>query len=444
MTVIDRKWPEVVIIGGGFGGLNAAKGLLKTHVFVLLVDKHNYHVFQPLLYQVATAALAEDNIAVPIRSVLRKQKNTRVGLADIVGVDLERKVIFGPRGEKSFDYLVIASGLEGAYFGHDEFRVFAPSLKSLDDAAEIRRRILMAFEEAEFEVDEESRRGKLTFVVVGGGPTGVELSGAIMEIAKYTLPEEFRYIDTHTARVILVQGGDRLLGGMPPAMGERALKDLEQMGVEVRFNQYVTHVDDEGVMIGDDRVPAENVIWAAGVQGTPLVHTLGVELDRAGRVIVEPDLTIPGSPQVFVIGDAAHVVDPKTGEPVPAVAQGAIQMGQYVAKLIHAEVNGASDSQRPAFSYHDKGSMATIGRGKAVSFAYGRLFAGFIGWLMWGLVHILFLIGFHNKMTVFLEWMWTFLRFERGSRLITGDPKVKIKEVRGVTMIDEELQRNES
>ena len=418
--------------------MNAAQGLSRTRAFILLLDKHNYHVFQPLLYQVATAALSDDSISVPIRGVLRKQKNTRVGLANIAGVDLRRKVIFGPRGEKHFDYLVIATGLEGAYFGHDEFKVFAPGLKTLDDAAEIRRRILLAFEEAEFEADEESRRGKLTFVVVGGGPTGVELSGAIMEIARYSLPEEFRYIDTYTARVILVQGGDRLLGGMPPAMGERALRDLEKMGVEVRFNKYVTHVDEGGVMIGDDRVPAENVIWAAGVQGTPLVHTLGVELDRSGRVIVEPDLTIPGHPGAFVIDDAAHAVDSKTGEPVPAVAQGAIQMGQYVAKLIRSEINGTSAANRPAFSYHDKGSMATIGRGKAVSFAYGRLFAGFLGWMMWGVVHILFLIGFRNKVTVFLEWMWTFLKFERGSRLITGDPQVKIKEVRGVDIIDEE------
>jgi NADH dehydrogenase len=437
MAIIDLNWPEVIIIGGGFGGLNVAKGLKKTHVFVTLVDKHNYHLFQPLLYQVATAELSEENIAAPIRRILRDQINARVALAEVEGIDLEQKAVIFPRGRKGYDYLVVAPGLEQTYFGHDEFKPFAPGLKGLDDASEIRRRILLAFEEAEYEADMESRRGKLTFVVVGGGPTGVELAGAIMETAKLTLPSEFRHIDTRTARVILVQGNDRLLTGMPASMGERARHDLESMGVEIRLNSYVTEVDQYGVLIGDERVAAENVLWAAGVQGTPLVHTLGVELDQSGRVNVNPDLSIPGHPEVFVIGDAAYVVDANTGEPVPAVAQGAIQMGQHVAKIIRDDLTGRSIIERPVFRYYDKGSMATIGRGKAVSFVYGRLIAGFLGWLMWGMVHIMFLVSFRNKFAVIFEWLWSYLSNERGSRLITGDHRLNIKEVRGVRMYDD-------
>jgi NADH dehydrogenase len=442
MQTNTENQPEVAIIGGGFGGLNVAKGLKNAPVLVTLVDKQNYHLFQPLLYQVATAELSQDSIAAPIRRVLRDQKNARVAMGKVVGVDLDRKSLIGLRGERHYDYLVIATGVEQSYYGHDEFKPYAPGMKTLDDAIEIQRRVLLAFEEAEYEGDEDSRRGKLTFVVVGGGPTGVELAGAIMETATRTLPEEFRFIDTKTARVLLVQGGDCLLKNMPEEMGKRAKRDLESMGVELRFNSYVTSVDDEGVMIGDERVRAENVLWAAGIQGTPVAKSLGVELDRIGRVIVNPDLSVPGHPEVFVIGDAAHVIDANTGEPVPGVAQGAIQMGGFVAKIIQDDINGATPENRPVFSYFDKGSMATISRGKAVASIKGATFSGLIGWLLWGVVHIMFLVGFRSKVTVVLEWFWNFLTHERGARLITGDPEMKIKEVRVLNMFDDGLDED--
>lgn len=434
-----NKTPEVVVIGGGFAGLNVTTGLKNAPVFITLVDKHNYHLFQPLLYQVATGVLPASNIAAPIRRVLREQKNTRVALAEVTGVDLARKMIIGRRGEKPYDYLVLATGVDQSYFGNDAFKPFAPGLKDLDDAMEIRRRILLAFEEAEFEIDEASRRAKLTFVVVGGGPTGVELAGAIMEVASKTLPREFRHIDTKTARVILVEGMDRLLPAMPERMGKLAHRYLKTMGVDVLLNSFVTSVDADGVMIGEQRVPAENVLWAAGVQGTSIAKTLGVELDRAGRVKVGPDLSVPGHPEVFVVGDAAYAIDAKTGNPVPPVAQGAIQMGRFVADIIRHDVEGLDHKNRPAFSYNDKGSMATIARGKAVASIRDFTFGGLIGWLAWGLVHVTFLVGFRTKMFVLFEWIWNYLVHERGTRLITGKPEIKIKEVRDVRMFGEEL-----
>jgi len=423
----------VVVVGGGFGGLNVVQGLRDVPVRILLVDKRNHHLFQPLLYQVATASLSADNIATPIRKILRKQENVAVGLVELPGADLDQKIIFGPGGGKrQYDYLVIATGMEQAYFGHDEYKPFAPGLKDLNDAVEIRRRILLAFEEAEFELDEESRRGKLTFVVVGGGATGVELAGAIIETATKSIPNDFRFVDTRTARVILVEGGDHLLGGMPEEMGEQAQRDLEDMGVEIRLNSYVTAVDDVGVMIGEERVPAENVLWAAGVQGTSFVRSLGVEMDRAGRIKVGPDLSIPGHPEAFVVGDAAYALDAKTGQPVPGVAQGAIQMGQLVADIIRDDLEGVLVEDRPAFSYYDKGSMATIGRGKAVAWVNDRLLKGLLGWLAWGVVHVMFLVGYRNRITVMLEWVWSYFVYERGARLITGSAEVKVKEVRGI------------
>jgi NADH dehydrogenase len=431
----DKQLAEVVIIGGGFGGLEAAKGLINAPVRVFLADRRNYHLFQPLLYQVATSVLAGEKIAAPIRHVLRSQENATVALAEITGVDLESQIVYGRRAGRHYDFLVIAAGLEQSYFGHDEFRAHAPGLKSLDDALELRRRILVAFEEAEFEVDEASRRGKLTFVIVGGGPTGVELAGSIIETATKTLPREFRHIDTSTARVILVDRGDHLLGGMPPEMGRRAQADLESMGVEIWLERGVTSVSEKGVFIGDEFVPAENVFWAAGVQGTALAGTLPVERDHMGRVIVGEDLSLPGHPEVFVIGDAAHVVDPGTGKPVPAVAQGAIQMGQFVGRVIKDEVGGNGNT-RGIFHYRDKGSMATIGRGKALAAVNDRTFSGLIGWLMWGVVHIMFLVGFRSKMVVMMDWVWNYLANERGARTITGDPQLKVKEVRGIKMGD--------
>ncbi len=431
----SNKQPEVIIIGGGFGGLEVAKGLKKAPVRVFLADRRNYHLFQPLLYQVATSVLSGEKIASPIRSILRSQKNATIALAEITGIDLEKRIVYGRRVGKHYDYLVVAAGLEQSYFGHDEFRANAPGLKTLDGAFEIRRRILVAFEEAEFEVDEVSRRGKLTFVIVGGGPTGVELAGSIIEIATRTLPNEFRHIDTKTSRVILVDRGDHLLGGMPPEMGRRAQVDLEAMGVEIWLNRSVTSVLEDGVMIGEQYVPAENVFWAAGVQGTPLADSLDLEKDRMGRVKVGPDLSIPGHSEIFVIGDAAHVVDPESEKPVPAVAQGAIQMGQFVAGIIRREVEGNKKGyDRGTFRYNDKGSMATIGRGRALASINDRTYSGFLGWLMWGMVHIMSLVGFRSKMVVMMDWVWNYLVNERGARTITGDPQLKVKEVRGINM----------
>jgi NADH dehydrogenase len=440
MNYSAKNPAEVVIIGGGFGGLEAAKGLSNAPVRVFLADRRNYHLFQPLLYQVATSVLAGEKIAAPIRHVLKSQDNATVALAEVTGIDLEAQIVYGKRAGRHYDYLVIAAGLEQSYFGHDEFRANAPGLKTLDDAYEIRRRVLVAFEEAEFEVDDASRRGKLTFVIVGGGPTGVELAGSIIETATRTLPREFRHIDTITARVILVDRGDRLLGGMPSEMGKRARRDLESMGVEIWLERAVTSVQEEGVMIGEEFVPAENVFWAAGVQGTPLSGTLEVEKDHMGRLNVGNDLSLPGHPEVFVIGDAAHVVDPETGNPVPAVAQGAIQMGQFVAKVIRNEVEGSSQDERGEFRYNDKGSMATIGRGKALAAINKRTFSGLIGWLMWGVVHVMFLVGFRSKMVVMMDWVWNYLANERGARAITGDPELKVKEVRGINMGDNQGQ----
>jgi NADH dehydrogenase len=432
----SNKQPEVIIIGGGFGGIEVAKGLGNTQVRVFLADRRNYHLFQPLLYQVATSVLSGEKIASPIRHVLKSQKNTTVALAEIIGIDLDKQIVYGQRAGRHYDYLVIAAGLEQSYFGHDEFRANAPGLKTLDDAMEIRRRILVAFEEAEFEVDEASRQGKLTFVIVGGGPTGVELAGSIIETATWTLPKEFRHIDTKTARVILVDRGDHLLGGMPPKMGRHAQDDLEEMGVEIWLNRSVTSVQEDGVMIGEQYVPAENVFWAAGVQGTPLAGSLDLEKDHMGRVKVGPDLSIPGHPEVFVVGDAAHLADPENGNPIPAVAQGAIQMGKFVAEMIRKEIAGTSQGERSTFRYRDKGSMATIGRGKALASINDRTFSGFFGWLMWGVVHIMFLVGFRSKMVVMMDWVWNYLVNERGARTITGDPQLKVKEVRGINMTD--------
>jgi NADH dehydrogenase len=438
MIDAPKKRPEIIIIGGGFGGLNAVKQLKHCPANITLVDRQNYHLFQPLLYQVATAVLSEDKISAPIRKILRNQKNVSVAMGRITGIDLERKTVQVGRGEKHYDYLVIACGLDQAYFGHDEYKPFAPGLKSLDDALEIKRRILMAFEEAEYESDEAARRGKLTFVVVGGGPTGVELAGAIMETATYTLPREFRFIDTTTARVLLVEGGDRLLKGMPRGMGERAHQDLMSMGVEIKLQSFVTEVNETGVKVGEEQIPAENVFWAAGVQGTPVSQSLGIPTDKLGRVIVRPDLSITGHPEVFVVGDAAHVMDRDSGQPVPAVAQGAIQMGKFVGKIIQNEIEAGKKAERPTFTYFDKGAMATIGRGKAVASIKGFTLDGFLGWLAWGLVHIMFLVGFQTKLVVMLDWIWNYMAFERGTRIITGDPSMKIKEIRGVEMYDPE------
>jgi NADH dehydrogenase len=431
----------VFIVGGGFAGIAAAKGLAKAPVQVTMVDRRNHHVFQPLLYQVATAALSPADIASPIRSVLRKIKNCRVVLAKMRGVDLERRRLLFDGGAVEYDFLVLAAGATHSYFGHDEFERFAPGLKTLEDAVEMRKRILLAFESAEYEGSEERRRAALTFAIVGGGPTGVELAGSIQEIAAKTIQKDFRHIDTTTTRVILLQGGDRLLPQFPPDLSERARRDLEKMGVEVMLNDRVTNVTPDGVEIaGKPFLPVRNVFWAAGVQGNPLGKSLGVPLTRSGQVVVNPDLTVPGHPEVFVVGDMAAAKSHDTGASVPGVAPAALQMGKYVAKRVRAAVTGAErPDQRPPFSYWDKGTIATIGRAKAVAMIGKLKFGGFVAWLLWSLVHIAYLINYRNRLAVMASWMWNWLLNARDARLITGDARLDIKTPRpGEVILAEE------
>jgi NADH dehydrogenase len=420
--------PRVFIVGGGFAGLAAAKALAGAPAVVTVVDRRNHHVFQPLLYQVATASLSPADISAPIRGVLRGQANLDVALAEVTGVDLEGRRLLFAGGAAPYDYLVLAAGATHAYFGHDEWAPLAPGLKTLEDATELRRRILLAFEAAEHEGDEQARRADLTFGIVGGGPTGVELAGAIQEIAGRTLPRDYKHIDTRTTRVLLFEGGDRLLPAFSARLGERARRDLERMGVEVRLRSMVTGIGPAGLYLGDEHIPVRNVFWAAGVQASPLGKTLGVPLDRAGRVPVGPDLTVPGHPEVFVTGDLAAATSADTGKPVPGVAQGGIQMGRYAGRTIAAEVRGRSTPEnREPFSYWDKGSMAVIGKAKAVA-QIGRFEAGgFLAWLIWGGIHIAFLVGFRNRIQVLLSWFWNWLLDARDARLITGDARLDLE-----------------
>jgi NADH dehydrogenase len=415
-----------VIVGGRFGGLETARGLAGAPCDVVLIDRRNHHVFQPLLYQVATAALSPADIAAPIRSVLRRQDNARVVLGEVTGVDLgHRRVAVAGGDTFGYDWLVLAPGVTHTYFGNPAWAERAPGLKSIEDALEIRRRVLLAFEEAELEDDPEARRAKLTFVVVGGGPTGVEMAGALREIAAQTIPDDFRRVDTSTARVILLEGEDRLLPGMSEMAGRGALHHLEAMGVEVRLGTYLTDLDDETVLLGDERLAAANVIWAAGVKAGSLSGTLGVDLDGSGRVKVEPDCSVPGHPRAFVLGDLAAIQDPRTGQAVPGVAQGALQMGRHVARIIREEIENASaatSAHRPPFRYRDKGNMATVGRARAVADLGGRTYSGFFAWILWSAIHVAFLIGFRNRILVMVNWAWQWLVQARGARLITGAP----------------------
>ncbi len=419
----------MVIVGGGFGGLHAARGLARTNVDILLIDKENHHCFQPLLYQVATAALSPADISNPIRTILHTQDHVEVAMGEVTQIDLDRKRVVCPQlGTVPYDYLVLAAGATHAYFGHDEWEQNAPGLKSIDDALEIRRRTLLAFEAAELEQDDEARRAALTFVVVGGGPTGIELAGALREIAANSIPDDFRHVDTTTTRIVLVEGQKRLLPAMSEAAGEMAKQDLEALGVEVRLNTFVTGVDERGVNLGDERLVAGNVFWAAGVRAASVAKTLGVELDRAGRVPVRPDCSLPGHPDTFAIGDIAAIDDPDSGKPVPGVAQGAMQMGDYVARIIHEELSeGATPDARPPFKYRDKGSMATIGKARAVADLGTRTFGGLTAWLLWCFVHVMFLVTFRNRLFVLLNWAYNYVIQKRGARLITGgrEPEVQ-------------------
>jgi NADH dehydrogenase len=418
----------VLIVGGGFGGLAAAKALEDAPVAVTLLDRRNHHVFQPLLYQVATASLSPADISAPIRTILRKQQNCEVVLAEVTGVDVAGRRLTLDGGSMRYDWLVLAAGAKHAYFGHDEWAVVAPGLKSIEDATELRRRILLAFENAEYEGSPEARRAALTFGIVGAGPTGVELAGAIKEIAGKTIPEDYRHIDTRTTRVILFEAGDRILSPYPPDLSARAQRDLERMGVEVRLRSAVTNVTRQGIHIGEEFIPVRNVFWAAGVEASPLGKSLGVPLDRTGRVVGGGGRTIPGHPEVFVTGDMAAATSADTGLPVPGVAQGGIQMGRYAGRAIaEAVAGGSSAADRKPFVYRDKGSMAIIGKAKAVAVIGRFRTAGFLAWLIWGGIHIAFLIGFRNRLQVLLSWFWSWLLNARDARLITGDAGLEIQ-----------------
>jgi NADH dehydrogenase len=421
----NKSLPHVVVLGGGFGGLYFTKAMRRTDVRITLVDKHNFHLFQPLLYQVATASLSPADVASPIRSILRKQRNVEVWLGEAVDVDTGSRIVRLRDGELQYDYLVVATGATHAYFGHDEWEPHAPGLKTVDDATEMRRRFLVAFEAAEREADPDARRAQLTFVIVGAGPTGVELAGAMAEIARQAMPQDFRAIDTATARIILLEGGPRVLPAYSQTSSDRAQRQLERLGVEVRTNALVTHIEEDAVYIGDEVIAAGSVFWAAGVAASPLGAKLDAPLDRAGRVLVEPDCSVPGHREIFVIGDLASISS--NGEPVPGVAQGAMQMGKHAARMIRRDLDGR---ERQSFGYFDKGNLATIGRAAAVAEIAGVKLSGFIAWVVWVFIHILYLIGFRNRILVLVQWAWAYLTYQRGIRLITGDPPFELRRAR--------------
>jgi NADH:ubiquinone reductase (H+-translocating) len=410
--------PRVVIVGGGFGGLYAARAFRRADVVVTLVDRHNYHLFQPLLYQVAMAALSPGDIASPIRWILRRQANVDVLLAEARAVDVAGNRILLADGELGYDFLILATGATHAYFGHDGWRAVAPGLKTLEDALDIRRRVLLAFERAERQVTDEQRRALLTFVVIGGGPTGVEMAGALAEISRQSLARDFRHIDPGSARIVLLEGGPTILGSFPEPLRQAAQRDLQALGVEVRTDSIVTDVAPGRVVIGANVIMTETVLWAAGVAASPLGAALGAPLDRSGRVRILPDLTVPGAPNVFVIGDLASLDGPD-GRPLPGVAQVAIQMGQHAARMILRAIE--KQPPRP-FVYRDLGNMATIGRASAIA-DFGRFrLTGLLAWLAWLFVHILNLIGFRNRLVVLVQWAWAYFSYQRAIRLITGQP----------------------
>jgi NADH dehydrogenase len=419
-------------VGCGFGGLFAARELRRAPADVLVIDHNNFHLFQPLLYQVASAALAPADIAQPIRTVLRYQANASVMLGEVDEANLGDQYIHAGSSRVPYDYLILAPGAVDNYFGHNEWHGFAPGMKEVEDATLIRSRMLLSFETAELESDPAERSAHLAFVIVGGGPTGVELAGAIKELAVDVIASDFRVADTRRARVILIEAGPRLLPAMSPDSSERALKQLHGLGVEVLLGKPVTEIFADGVEVGGERIRSYNVIWAAGVRAAPLVATLGAELGPGGRVKVGPDCSVPGHPNAFVIGDAAYLVDSASGKQVPGVSQGALQMGRYVAKVIEAELRGGAPAgqklRSKGFHYKDLGSMATVGKSRAVV-EIGRLhFGGLLAWFAWMALHITVLIGFRNRVAVLLSWIYSYIFFRRGSRLITGLAPTNIKQ----------------
>ena len=410
--------PRVVIIGGGFGGLWAASALANKPVNVTLIDRKNHHVFQPLLYQVATSVLSPGEIAQPLRRILHDAKNVEVLLGEVRDFDNDNKTVKLEDGSTvSYDYLIVAAGARHSYFGHDDWETSAPGLKTLEDAVEMRRRILLAFELAEREAYLKGEHRPLNFVVVGGGPTGVELAGAIADIARQALAKDFKKIDTRKTKVILFEGSDRVLGTFSPDLTDSAKKQLESLGVEVRLNSFVTDIAPGKVKVGEDWIECDVVLWATGVAASPLGKKLGVETDKAGRVFVEPDLSLKDHKNIFVIGDMASIKQ-EDGTPVPGVSPAAMQMGTATAKNILAEIKGR---ERTKFTYVDKGTMATIGRSKAIADVFGLKLKGLIAWLFWLFLHVFFLIGFRNRFAVMFEWFWAYLTRERSARLITGD-----------------------
>ena len=406
----------MVVVGGGFGGLYAARALAGRPVRVTLLDRRNHHLFQPLLYQVATAALNPSDIATPLRSVLRHAKNITVLLAEVERVDLPARRLVLDRGEIGYDALILAAGAGHSYFGHEDWEVLAPSLKSLEDALEIRRRVLLAYESAEREPDGAEQQALLTFVVVGGGPTGVELAGALAEISRQTIARDFRLIDPTRARIVLLEGGERVLASFPETLSRRAQDSLQRIGVEVRTRAIVTGVTADAVWLGGEQIRARTVLWAAGVAAAPLARTLGVTLDRSGRVPVEPDLSIPGHPDAFAIGDMS-LYRTREGTVLPGLAPVAMQQGTHAADNALRRLDGRPTRE---FHYRDRGTMATIGRASAVAVVGGVQLSGLPAWLAWLLVHIMFLIGFRNRFLVLFEWAWAYLSWQRGARLITG------------------------
>jgi NADH dehydrogenase len=408
--------PHVVIVGAGFGGLYAARILKSAPVRVTVLDRHNYHLFQPLLYQVATAGLSAGDIAYPIRAILNRQKNTRVLMAEVSAIKASDRTVVLTDGALTYDYLILAAGARHSYFGHPEWENQAPGLKSVDDALEIRRRLLLAFEKAEREPDEAARKGLLTFVVVGAGPTGVELAGAIAEIAFHVMVEDFRSIDPREARIILIEAGPRILPSFPEDLSAKAEAALKKLGVDVRTNTPVTALREGAVVIGNQRISAETILWAAGVTASHVAASLDTPLDQAGRVLVEPDLSVHGHPELFVIGDLAAFTH-QTGHPLPGLAPVAIQQGEHAARNIMLRCQGRPS--RP-FHYVDRGTMATIGRAKAIADLGAIRFSGFLAWIAWIFVHIFFLIGFRNRFVVLFNWAWAYITTQRSARLITG------------------------
>ncbi|MFS8064060.1 MAG: NAD(P)/FAD-dependent oxidoreductase [Luteimonas sp.] len=413
---VDTALPHVLVIGGGFGGLWATRALASAPVRVTLLDRTNHHLFQPLLYQVATAGLSAPDIAAPLRHILRRQANATVLLGEARAIDVSARTVSLGDSELHYDTLVLATGATHAYFGHDAWAVNAPGLKTLDDALAIRRRVLMAFENAELETDADARAAWLNFAVIGGGPTGVELAGALAEIARHTLPREFRRCDPRAARVHLLEAGPRVLSAMPESLSESARRQLEHLGVQVHTGQAVTAIDAQGVLLGSLQLACRTVLWAAGVAASPLGARIGAELDHAGRVTVAADLSVPGHPEIFVIGDLARVLQ-ADGRPVPGIAPAAKQMGSYVAATIRARLKGKS--AKP-FRYRHYGNLATIGRMAGVVDLGKLRFSGLLAWWFWLTAHLFFLIGFRNRLVVLMDWAWSYLSYQRNARIIVG------------------------